>query len=339
MTLQIREIYKTFQATRALAGVSFEVAQGEIVALLGPSGCGKSTLLTLIAGLEQPDQGDILWDDHSLRGVAPHRRNFGLMFQDYALFPHLSVAKNVGFGLQFQNPANPHPPATDSRTRELLALVGLTGFENRDIANLSGGEQQRVALARALAPQPRLLMLDEPLGALDRTLRERLLKDLRRILQAVGQTAIYVTHDQEEAFTLADRIVVLRAGQVEQIGPPPEIYQTPATEFVARFLGFENFLDAVNVDSVLQTKVGNFLTSGTPLGKVRLLIRPDGLIAGTALTATIAEKTFRGSSQRVTLQVNETLLTFEVSAAQDLPGVGERMQFDIQPESIQVFRK
>ena len=201
--------------------MSFDVASSEIVCLLGPSGCGKTTLLNIIAGLEQPESGQVLVEGQDIAGTPVHRRGFGLMFQDLALFPHKNVRDNVAFGLRMANLA---PQAIDLRVREVLELVGLAGFEQRDVNQLSGGEQQRVALARSLAPRPRLLMLDEPLSSLDRALRERLMNELRDILTRVGQTAIYVTHDQQEAFALADRVVILNAGRVAQIGTPQQVY-------------------------------------------------------------------------------------------------------------------
>ncbi|MEK7785721.1 MAG: ABC transporter ATP-binding protein, partial [Chloroflexota bacterium] len=198
--LEVRNLSKSFGQVQALDNVSFTVKAGDVLAVLGPSGCGKSTLLSIIAGLTPADSGDVLWDGESIQGQPTHQRNFGLMFQDYALFPHLSAGDNVGFGLKGQE---------KQRVGELLDRVGLKGFERRDVQTLSGGEAQRVALARALAPRPRLLMLDEPLGALDRALREQLTGELRSILREFGQTAIYVTHDQQEAFGIADQVLIL----------------------------------------------------------------------------------------------------------------------------------
>jgi ABC-type Fe3+/spermidine/putrescine transport system ATPase subunit len=232
--LKVFSLSKTFDSKPALQDVSFTVAPGAILAILGASGSGKSTLLALLAGLETPDSGDIAWGAESVVRVPTHLRGFGLMFQDYALFPHRNARDNVAFGLRMQGWERDR---REARAREMLALVGLTGFERRDVSTLSGGEQQRVALARALAPQPRLLMLDEPLGALDRALRARLLADLRGLLRQLRQTALYVTHDQTEAFALADQIAILDHGHLAQIGPPAEVRANPANRAVAELLG------------------------------------------------------------------------------------------------------
>ena len=355
--LSLRNVQKSFGETRALDGVSFDVARGEIVALLGPSGCGKSTLLNLIAGLEAPDGGEILWEGHSLAGMPTHKRRFGLMFQDYMLFPHMNVGENVAFGLRFL----PHPQAKQrfaplshwergEEVEKLLHLVGLPGFEKRDVSTLSGGEQQRVALARSLAPKPRLLMLDEPLGALDRGLRERLMVEVRGILRQLEQTVIYVTHDQEEAFAIADRVVVMRARQVEQIGAPQEIYQNPASPFVARFLGFGNLLEGTVQSSGqgwrIMTGVGEFLVNSDPPRfeeeEVTVLIRPDRVrLTGEQetfqLEGVAGEISFRGSVQRLGMTINGIALVFDFSAGVQLPREGDSVRLQLEPDSIQVF--
>ncbi len=208
--LEVIDIHKSYEDAPLLRGISFTVAAGETVCLLGASGSGKSTLLRIIAGLEAAEEGRICWDGKDLASVPAHRRGFGLVFQDYALFPHLNVVENVAFGLQMLNLP---PGQIKARVTEVLDKVNLSEFQDRRVTDLSGGEQQRVALARALAPNPHLLMFDEPLGALDRSLRERLMEELRSILHTTGVPAVYVTHDQEEAFTLADRILLLHAGR------------------------------------------------------------------------------------------------------------------------------
>ncbi len=235
--LDIHDIHKAYGGVPALRGVSLSIAAGAVVCLLGPSGCGKTSLLRVVAGLEQADSGSISFAGKPIGSVPPHLRGFGLMFQDYALFPHRNVAENIAFGLRMQNLPRPQ---IDARVAEMLALVGLEGYERRQVYELSGGERQRVALARSLAPSPGLLMLDEPLGALDRALRERLLDQLRTILKRVGVTSIYVTHDQAEAFAIADWLVLMNAGRIEQQGPPEQVYRQPASQFAARFLGLDN---------------------------------------------------------------------------------------------------
>lgn len=344
--LEIRQVTKSFDGKPALRGVSFDVCPGEIVALLGPSGCGKSTLLTLIAGLETADSGNISWQGETLTGQQPHARGFGLMFQDYALFPHLTVAENVAFGLRYQETDKTEAQA---RVRELLALVNLAGFEARDVTSLSGGEQQRVALARSLAPRPQLLMLDEPLGALDAALRERLLAEVQAILRQLQQTALYVTHDQAEAFAIADRVVVMQAGMVEQIGTAQEIYLRPKTRFVAQFLGFDNFIPgewaAGENGARLTTPFGSLAWPGPePGGPIDVLLRPDGAVlreleGGLVVTGTLQKKSFRGTVLRIRLETSAGLLRFNLPNNAVIPEVGNTLHVTVRPESVQLFPK
>ncbi len=250
--LALDALHKSFGAAVAVDGVSLTVHRGEIVCLLGPSGCGKTTLLRLVAGLEEPDSGSISFDGRSLDGVPPRDRGFGLMFQDLALFPHMDVLGNVSFGLRMQK----HPKDEAARRVErLLEMVDLAGFGRRKVHQLSGGERQRVALARSLAPGPRLLMLDEPLGSLDRSLRESLQVQVRSILKEVGVTAIYVTHDRDEAFAMSDRMVVMERGAVVQAGAPEDMFRAPASELVARSLGLRNAMPGTMTRSRVETRV------------------------------------------------------------------------------------
>lgn len=239
MSLSVSDIRVHFGSVAAVDGVSVEVSLGEIVGLLGPSGCGKSTLLRVISGLVVPDSGSVSWDEADLSRVPVHKRGFGFMFQDGQLFAHKSVAANVAYGLKNSGFSRVE---RDARVRELLELVGLAGYENRNVTVLSGGEKQRVALARALAPRPKVLLLDEPLSALDRELRERLALDVRSILRATRTTAVFVTHDQDEAFTVCDRVAVMRAGKVLQIDRPERLWRNPVSREVAEFLGYEAVL-------------------------------------------------------------------------------------------------
>lgn len=335
--LTLQDIHKSFGAIRVLDGVSFAVARGEIVAVLGPSGCGKSTLLSVVAGLEAPQRGRVLWRGDDLAGVPPHKRGFGLMFQDYALFPHKDVFANVAFGLHM---AGVETALIKQRVAEVLTLVGLPDFGRRDVNQLSGGEQQRVALARSLAPQPGLLMLDEPLGSLDRALRERLLLDLQAILRHTGQTTLYVTHDQEEAYALADRIVILNAGQVVQVGTPQQLYRRPASRFVAQFLGLSNLLTGHvrhgEAGKIVETPVGTFpLAEDAGPGEVTLLLRPDAVHLGVDgpyhLKGTLVERIFRGNTTEVVLALGDHRLKFELLSAQPLPALGESVGVSFDP--------
>jgi spermidine/putrescine transport system ATP-binding protein len=238
--LEVHHIFKTYEGKPLLNDISFKVGTGETVCLLGASGSGKSTLLRIIAGLEDADSGFVTFDGKNLALTPAHLRDFGLVFQDYALFPHLDVNENVAFGLKMRRlPQN----EIAERVASSLEMVNLNGFEKRRVTDLSGGEQQRVALARALATRPRLLMFDEPLGALDRTLREDLLNELRSILLHTNIPAIYVTHDQEEAFTIADRVLILQEGKIIREGTPAEVWANPESAFVAGFLGLGNVFE------------------------------------------------------------------------------------------------
>jgi len=333
--LAVKEIYKSFEMTKALNGISFEVAEGEIVALLGPSGCGKSTLLSIVAGLETADQGEVSWKEKSFTSVPAHQRGFGLMFQDYMLFPHKNVWDNVAFGLEM---GRWPPDKLNQRVQEVLTLVGLPDYGPREVSTLSGGEQQRIALARSLAPQPRLLMLDEPLGSLDRALRERLLFELRDILRQMKQTAIYVTHDQEEAFALADRIVVMNQGQVAQIGTPEEIYQHPIPVFVARFLGFSNIFEGEISNEQIQFPIGDFPMEGETDGKVTVLFRPDRVnLEGRGsfqIEGVVRERSFRGSLCRVVVEIEGVALTLEFQSGIRFLEPGESIRLGFDPREV-----
>jgi ABC-type Fe3+/spermidine/putrescine transport system ATPase subunit len=339
--LEINQIIKSYGDTQALDGVSLALDEAEIFALLGPSGCGKSTLLSIIAGLEQPDSGSVRWQERDLVDVAPHQRGFGLMFQDYALFPHMAVGANVAFGLRM---AGESRTAQDGRVEEVLALVGLPGFENRQVTELSGGEQQRVALARALAPKPDLLMLDEPLGSLDRALRERLLEDLRDILRASGQTTLYVTHDQEEAFALADRVAVMHSGKIAQVGSPVEIYSRPNSVFVARFIGMNNIFEGQVTDGRAETPIGEFQVDWEPDGQVQVLVRPDQAVLnppeGAQITGEVLDVTFRGETSRISLGVKGERVQLDFPTRDDLPKPGDEVSIGLDPQrGCLIFRE
>ncbi|MCX7680976.1 MAG: ABC transporter ATP-binding protein [Anaerolineae bacterium] len=340
--LEVRRLSRSYPDGWTLQDVSFSMESGEVIAILGPSGCGKTTLLRLIAGLERPDTGQVLLNGVDITDTPPHRRDFGLMFQDYALFPHKDVFGNVAFGLRMRGLSRAQ---VAGRVAEALELVGLKGFEHRDVNRLSGGERQRVALARSLAPRPRLLMLDEPLGALDRTLRERLLEELSVILRQAGVTAIVVTHDQEEAFALADRVILMRAGRIVQMGTPEEVYARPASAWVARFLGLTNLLPARRAGpGVVETPIGIFRVEKDRLGwdgsiPMQLLIRPEMARPGhdgpNAIAGIITERTFRGEVYRLNVRLNGGVdMVFSFPASSDLPGPGEPITLTLPPESL-----
>jgi spermidine/putrescine transport system ATP-binding protein len=349
--LALRRIEKAYEGQPLLRGFSLEVAAGETVCLLGPSGSGKSTLLRIIAGLELPDGGQVLWEGQDLAAVPPHRRGFGLMFQDFALFPHRNVAENVAFGLRMQGVARAE---IVTRVNDALDRVNLLSFSQRRVVDLSGGEQQRVALARALAPNPRLLMLDEPLGALDRSLREQLSQELRRILHETRIPAIYVTHDQEEAFTIADRLVLLHEGQMVQAGTPDEVYNRPVSTWAAQFFGLGNLTEGrvASLDPFrIETPLGMFRSSSGPTHhsmeqRVVVLLRPaanrladEGKAASTAsltgenqLTGRVIDSVFRGEGFRVTLRcADDAELYFHLSRS---AAVGEVIRLELRPESV-----
>ena len=330
--LEIQNIHKSFENTTVLEGISFQQGKGEILAVLGPSGSGKTTLLEIIAGLVQPDIGDCLWDGKSLLNVPTHQRGFGLMFQEYVLFPHKDVGDNVAFGLKM---AKEEQNTINTRVNSVLDLVGLPGYNNRDVSTLSGGEQQRVALARSLAPAPRLVMLDEPLGALDRSIRERLVGELRTILKKANQTAIYVTHDQEEAFSIADRIIILGNGRTAQIGTAREIYFQPETPYVAKFLGMTNFLDGIarnsGEGSEIETDLGNWHIGKQFQGEGQVLLRPDRIYLDPAsvpgasqFTGEMISNIFSGSTHNIQVLVNDMELKFTLSNPRNnIPDPGE----------------
>ncbi|CAL9418574.1 MULTISPECIES: ABC transporter ATP-binding protein [Streptomyces] len=322
--LRLEDATVRFGGRAALDAVGLGVAEHEIVCVLGPSGSGKSTLLRAVAGLQPLDAGRILLDGRDQAGVPAHKRGVGLMFQDHQLFPQRDVGGNVAFGLRMHG--TPRAEQT-RRVQELLELVGLPGASGRAVAALSGGEQQRVALARALAPSPRLLMLDEPLGQLDRSLRERLVVELRELFGRLGTTVLAVTHDQGEAFALADRVVVMRDGRIAQSGTPLEVWQRPADAFVARFLGFENVVEATVADGVAVTPWGKVpVPWDAPEGTRPLLVRPAGVRlvpAGDGLRCTVTARTFRGTHVAVRLRPEDAPSLEAACALRDAPEVGD----------------
>ena len=308
--LTLKGISKTYGSTRAVTDVSLDVEQGEFFGLLGPSGCGKTTTLRMIAGLEKPDSGEIRFDGNDITNLAPERRGFGMVFQNYALFPHLNVFENVAFGLRAR-----HKTKEEMRTRvsSALELVQLPGYEKRRVDELSGGQQQRVAIARAIAIEPALLLFDEPLSNLDVSLREETRSELRDLVNRLGLTAVYVTHDQEEAYALCDRISVMVGGKIMQTGRPRELYEQPSQLSVARFLGRNNLFKAMRLSSSKDSN-GEFKTLDgghtlhldlkpeqlEPLNKpVVLAIRPEHVRIATADTGNQIENSFLGEIREI----------------------------------------
>jgi ABC-type Fe3+/spermidine/putrescine transport system ATPase subunit len=324
--LSLQNISRNFGTTRAVNDVSLDVAQGEFFGLLGPSGCGKTTTLRMIAGLEKPDAGAIRFQDQDITNLPPERRGFGMVFQNYALFPHLNVFENVAFGLRARHAAKQE---MNDRVRSALELVQLPGYEQRAIDELSGGQQQRVAIARAIAIEPVLLLFDEPLSNLDVSLRESTRGELRELVTRLGLTAVYVTHDQEEAFALCDRISVMVGGKLMQTGKPRELYEQPADIAVARFLGRNNLIRAMRLSSS-KTSEGEFKTLDgghtlhvavskdelAPLNKpVVLAIRPEHVQisanhdgAENSLRGTVREIVFAGATSTIRVDANGLLL-------------------------------
>jgi spermidine/putrescine transport system ATP-binding protein len=331
--LEVRNIFKAYEGKPLLNDISFTVAEGETICLLGASGSGKSTLLRIIAGLESSDSGLISFDGLDLTHTPPHLRDFGLVFQDYALFPHLNVNENVAFGLKMRRLGQVE---IKKRVVTALDLVNLTRFGKRKVTDLSGGEQQRVALARALAIRPRLLMFDEPLGALDRTLREDLLNELRAILHRTNIPAIYVTHDQEEAFTIADRVLILHEGRIIRDGMPSEVWTNPESAGVAQFLGLGNLLEGeVVARNKFQTEQGVFTVKcahkHSKGDKVHLLTRP--LPAGAQREANV----LRGIVSDVIFQQDRFKVVLDNGIyfyLGNAPGIGQEISVPVKVECL-----
>ena len=340
-SVRIENCGKTFaDGTHALEPAGLDIARGETLVLLGPSGCGKTTMLRIIAGLELPDAGGkVLFDGRDMTSVPIERRNVGMVFQSYALFPNMSVADNIGYGLKIRG-----IPQKDraARVAELVALTNITGLENRRIDQLSGGQRQRVALARAVAIRPGILLLDEPLTALDAALRERLRGELNRLLRALGITTIYVTHDQAEAMELGDRIVVMRKGAIAQIGSPREIYFAPKNRFVAEFVGAANIIEAPLDQGHLVLPGGRQPIGGDATEPAAIaMIRPETIAivdaAAAPLSGTIDSVSFIGDRQRVVVSgASDKPLT--VDAPNTIAArAGERVGLSIAPDAVRLL--
>jgi putative spermidine/putrescine transport system ATP-binding protein len=344
--LDIAHLEKTFGQLRVVKDFNLGIEKGEFVSLLGPSGCGKTTVLRMVAGFESPTSGAIHIDGEDVTGLRPNQRNIGMVFQAYALFPNMTVAQNVGFGLKIKGVGRAE---ADERVREMLALIGLPQLGDRYPFQLSGGQQQRVALARALAPKPQVLLLDEPLSALDAKIRVSLRTEIREIQRKLGITTIFVTHDQEEALSISDRIVVMHEGVADQVGTPFDIYNRPRTRFVANFVGTLNTLDAEVIDpaSGRVRAAGTEFALGRPLGagRVTLAARPEMIALGAQpgreihLDATISEVHFLGSVIRVRADAGGSRLAFDMFNTADAPppSVGDTVQLSVAGKDLLVI--
>jgi spermidine/putrescine transport system ATP-binding protein len=350
--VRLERVTKQFNEVKAVDDLNLDIRNGEFFSMLGPSGCGKTTTLRMIGGFEEPSLGTVYLKGTDVTGLPPYKRDVNTVFQSYALFPHLNVYENVAFGLRRKKVDR---GAIDDRVMESLHLVDLPGFEKRKTSQLSGGQQQRVALARALVNRPQVLLLDEPLGALDLKLRKQMQLELKRIQSEVGITFIYVTHDQEEAMTMSDRLAVMRHGKIEQIGPPVEVYEDPQTEFVAGFLGASNLLDGEVKDragsmATLLLEGGNSIR--VPVERVngtervvkagvrpeKIRVRPDNgeLEDGwNAIAGTLRVATFIGVSHQYTvdLPTGRTMTAFEQNLGnENAPRAGDRVRLVWRPE-------
>ena len=332
--LEVINIHKEYEGAPLLRGISFTVASNETVCLLGASGSGKSTLLRIIAGLEHPEAGQVRWNGEDMSAIPTYKRNFGLVFQDYVLFPHLRVDENIAFGLHMQGLDRAE---IQKRLHLALEQVNLSGFEQRRVTELSGGEQQRVALARALAPRPRLLMFDEPLGALDRTLRDHLMVELRSILRNTGVPSLYVTHDQEEASAISDRILLLCDGEIIRNGSPVEVHAEPGSAWAANFLGLGNVLQGKVIGGGwIETRVGRLQMDCIHDHKegelIPVLIRPHGALAGdgkNSIRSVVVDIIYHQDDFRITL--DNGLFFYLVEA----PRIGQTIDLRLQASALQ----
>jgi len=338
--VELREISKRFVNIDVVKGLSFNIKRGELFVILGPSGCGKTTTLRLLAGLERPDAGEIFIDDQMIAGrnffIPPEARNVGMVFQEYALFPNLTVTENVAFGL--------HKLEKSERQRiieKMLEFVGLQDHSDRYPHELSGGEQKRVAFARALAPSPVVILLDEPFSNVDADMRLRIRRDMQRILRRSNITAILVTHNQEDAFAIADRIAVMNKGQIEQIATPSEMYHSPATRFVADFVGEADFINGVVENNMIRTAVGDFPAAGFDSGaSVQVMIRPSDISfkADKDGDGVIEDLEFKGSETLYFLKLSSGELIHSIQNSESLIEVGTKVKVEVRLAQILAFQ-
>ena len=341
VVIDLKNISVAFDGEQILKDINLYIRDGEFITFLGPSGCGKTTTLRIIGGFLEPDTGDVIFDGKKINGVPPHKRQVNTIFQRYALFPHLNVSDNIAFGLKLKKLPK---EKVDAKVKEMLALVNLKGFENRNIDSLSGGQQQRVAIARALAVEPKVLLLDEPLGALDLKLRKDMQVELKKIQQSLGITFIYVTHDQEEALSMSDTIVVMDNGKIQQIGTPTDVYNEPKNAFVADFIGESNIVDGVmKQDKVVEFSGHTFecLDAGFDVNEsVDVVVRPEDVdvvpVEKGMLTGTVTSVTFKGVHYEIIVDIGGFLWMIQST---DIQYVGDKIGLLIEPDAIHIMKK
>ncbi len=339
--LRIENLTKNYENNEALKGVNLDVYKGEVIVILGPSGCGKTTTLKIIAGFEHADEGEVMFEGENVNDTPPYERQVNTVFQKYALFPHMNVYENIAFGLKIKKMDK---ATIDVKVKEMLKLVALEGFEKRSIDSLSGGQQQRIAIARALVNEPKILLLDEPLGALDLKLRQEMQRELKKIQQKLGITFIFVTHDQEEALTMSDTIVVMNKGKIQQMGSPEDIYNEPKNSFVAKFIGESNIVDGVMLDDYRVKFCGRefeCVDYGFEKNEnIEVVIRPEDIKMVDAdkgmLKGLVTSVVFKGVHYEMAVQENEnTWFIHSTKMAEE----GSMLGMDIYPEDIHIMRK
>ena len=339
--VDLKNISKSYDGETVLNDISLYIRENEFMTLLGPSGCGKTTTLRIIAGFETPDEGEVYFEDKVLNDIPPYKRNINTVFQKYALFPHLNVYENVAFGLRLKKVKDEE---IRTRVKEILAMVNLKGFEKRNINTLSGGQQQRVAIARALINDPKVLLLDEPLGALDLKLRKDMQNELKNIQHKTGITFIYVTHDQEEALSMSDTVVVMADGKIQQIGTPTDIYNEPKNAFVADFIGESNIIDGVMLDDFKAKFSGHVfecLDKGFEKNEpVDIVVRPEDVdvvsLDKAMLKGTVTSVTFKGVHYEIIVDIGGFKWMIQTT---DYVGENEKIGLYIEPDAIHVMKK
>ena len=339
--IDLKNVSVSFDGEQILKNINLYIRDGEFITFLGPSGCGKTTTLRIIAGFLEPDGGDVIFDGKRINGVPPHKREVNTIFQRYALFPHLNVAENIAFGLKLKKMPK---DKIDKKVEEMLSLVNLKGFGNRNINSLSGGQQQRVAIARALAVDPKVLLLDEPLGALDIKLRKDMQNELKKIQQSLDITFIYVTHDQEEALSMSDTIVVMDSGKIQQIGSPTDIYNEPKNAFVADFIGESNIVDGImKEDKIVEFSghVFDCLDGGFAKNEaVDVVVRPEDVdvvpVSEGMLTGKVTSVTFKGVHYEIIVDIGGFLWMIQST---DIQYEGSEIGLVIEPDAIHIMKK